>query len=269
MKKKLLTLLCVLTCVLGLTACGAESVPTAIEQNNMNNCETLAYYSLQLAMNYGSQASELFGSYNKEEMAEIYSELIYNTTGQIAPEAELGAFNGLLTTYAQMESDMGGVKDFGDFTSEVNGKEIVVSIPVYGNECDGIITFTFSNDIFCRFKEGECTAKTSLKQKLEEAGTHMGTAALNTLLGMGSVFIVLILIIFIISSFELLKKDDKKKEVKKVEAPSNVSEAEVELADDSELVAVITAAIAAFESANGGSSDGFVVRSIKKANRRK
>ena len=41
-----------------------------------------------------------------------------------------------------------------------------------------------------------------------------------------------------------------------------------ELTDDTELVAVIMAAISAYESANGGSADGFVVRSIRRANRR-
>ena len=43
-----------------------------------------------------------------------------------------------------------------------------------------------------------------------------------------------------------------------------------ELADDSELVAVISAAIAAYEADNGSaSSDGFVVRSIRKVNKSK
>ena len=44
-----------------------------------------------------------------------------------------------------------------------------------------------------------------------------------------------------------------------------VEEEEEDLTDDLELVAVITAAIAASENTSG---DGFVVRSIKKANKR-
>ena len=43
-------------------------------------------------------------------------------------------------------------------------------------------------------------------------------------------------------------------------------EEEEELADDTELVAVIAAAIAAYE---GTSTDGFQVRSIKRANTKK
>ena len=45
---------------------------------------------------------------------------------------------------------------------------------------------------------------------------------------------------------------------------------EAEEMDDTELVAVISAAIAAYEADNGSaSSDGFVVRSIRKVNKSK
>ena len=55
---------------------------------------------------------------------------------------------------------------------------------------------------------------------------------------------------------------------KTVPAPVAVEEPEEEeLADDGELVAVIAAAIAAYEGSAG--TDGFVVRSIKKSNANK
>lgn len=107
-------------------------------------------------------------------------------------------------------------------------------------------------------------------------GSMMKTAGLNTLLGMGMVFVVLVLIIFIISLFEFIPKIQKKQAEKKAakEAAKNVSSQAVEntiaqiiekeeneLCDDLELVAVISAAIAAYE---GTGADGFVVRSIKK-----
>ena len=111
-------------------------------------------------------------------------------------------------------------------------------------------------------------ANTSFAQKMRAAGKQMGTAGLNTLLGMGSVFIVLILICLIISTFTLLNKKDKKKpETNKPVNNPTPAPVEEELSDDTELVAVITAAICAYEGA--GSSDGFVVRSIRKVNRRR
>lgn len=100
----------------------------------------------------------------------------------------------------------------------------------------------------------------------------IGRALLNTVMGMGTVFIVLIFIAWVISLFKYLNKPVKKVETQETAAPVNnvvtqIEEPE-ELSDDSELVAVITAAIAAYESAAGGvSNSGFRVRSIKRARR--
>ncbi len=106
-------------------------------------------------------------------------------------------------------------------------------------------------------------------------GEKMEKAALNTLMGMGTVFVVLIFMTYLFSLFKYISKfenmlkakREKGKEVEK-EVVSEVSEAneveeDEELVDDLELVAVITAAIAASENT---SADGLVVRSIKRAN---
>jgi len=106
-------------------------------------------------------------------------------------------------------------------------------------------------------------------------GELMQNAALNTLLGMGTVFVVLILIAFIISLFKYISQFEAKLKEKKentVDTAKAVDNAVAQIieteqnaaADDLELVAVISAAIAAYESANGNSGDGYVVRSIKK-----
>lgn len=94
-----------------------------------------------------------------------------------------------------------------------------------------------------------------------------GRALMNTLIGMGTVFIVLIFISFIISLFKYINKADTKKPIETAPAPvvpviEEAEEPEEELVDDTELVAVITAAIAAYA---GTSSEGFQVRSIKRA----
>lgn len=266
MKKKFLAMMCVLACVLSLTACGSEPVEyTDYETSLTSKCESLAYTSLMIAANYSAVKDQL-PSLNKEEMATLYSKEM-EFAGYEEAAAEFGAFDGLISTYGQMESDMGGLKEngIGDITSEISGKEILVSIKISGNTCDGQVDFIFSNDLFTRFKEGNCVANTSFSQKMDEAGKHMGDAALNTVLGMGTVFFMLIFISLIISLFVVFKKDNKKTETK---APvvNDAPEVTENLADDTELVAVIMAAISAFEG--NSSTDGFVVRSIKKANRR-
>lgn len=103
----------------------------------------------------------------------------------------------------------------------------------------------------------------------EDLGEAMARAGLNTLIGMGTVFVVLILISMIINGFAVIpklqkafsKKADEGQSVKENAAPTvQAEEPAVDETDDLELVAVITAAIAASEGA--ASTDGFVVRSI-------
>lgn len=107
-------------------------------------------------------------------------------------------------------------------------------------------------------------------------GETMEYALLNTLLGIGIVFIVLILISTIISLFKYISKAEAAIKGRKsvVETPQAVTEVsteqdEVNLVDDLELVAVITAAIEAYEEANGNPvpENGLFVRSIRKVNK--
>lgn len=100
-------------------------------------------------------------------------------------------------------------------------------------------------------------------------GEKLAKAGMNTLMGMGIVFLVLIFISILISCFKYINAFENKKKAAvpapaapaPVPAPVPVTEEE-ELADDLELVAVITAAIAAYDNT---SADGLVVRSIKRA----
>ncbi|MCR5279845.1 MAG: OadG family protein [Lachnospiraceae bacterium] len=272
MKRKIAALICAIALTFGLTACGSTENYNSLQEQKVSSAENLANMILQLVQAVGNQetVSELTRSYNKEELRAVCQNA-FQSNFQYSVEADLGAFDGLLTSYAQMAEDMGGEPTMGPSKSKVVGKEIIVTFVMYGSNCDGEVVFTFSNDVFTRFKSGAASAKTTFAQKMNAAGRQMGNAGLNTLLGMGSVFIVLILISLIISSFSLLNRKDSKKETKAVPASVAAAPAAVteELVDDSELVAVITAAICAYESANGGSADGFVVRSIRKANRRR
>ena len=96
--------------------------------------------------------------------------------------------------------------------------------------------------------------------------TTVSQAGFNTLLGMGTVFVVLILMSFIIYCFRLIpfitgifSKNEKDEKMPLEEAFA----AEKAPQDDLEIVAVITAAIAAAQKT---SADSFVVRNIKRRN---
>lgn len=86
--------------------------------------------------------------------------------------------------------------------------------------------------------------------------------------GMGTVFAILILISIIISLFKFINKEPKSsnKEVEKVVTNTNSqpSVAEVEVQDDLELIAVITAAIAASLETT---TDQLQVKSFRRINK--
>jgi sodium pump decarboxylase gamma subunit len=100
-------------------------------------------------------------------------------------------------------------------------------------------------------------------------GEKLASAGLNTLLGMGMAFAVLIIIALVISAFPLIGKlAEKKPETDKAITKQSMENVTAQIADkedlseDAELVAVIAAAIAAYEGS--ASTDGYVVRSIRK-----
>ena len=103
-------------------------------------------------------------------------------------------------------------------------------------------------------------------------GEILKKAGMNTILGMGTVFIVLIFISLVIYCFNFIPgnraKQEEEKPESKPKAPKKPGKkpagapAGGNLVDDKELVAAITAAICAY---TGASSEGFVVRSIKRA----
>ena len=101
-------------------------------------------------------------------------------------------------------------------------------------------------------------------------GAKMASAGANTLMGMGTVFAVLIFISLIISCFKGYSKitearanKNKKANITTEEDKSETVSANetVDVSDDLELIAVIASAIAASENT---STDSFVVRSIRR-----
>lgn len=99
----------------------------------------------------------------------------------------------------------------------------------------------------------------------------LATAGMNTILGISIVFVMLVLISLIISLLKFVNKADSKP--KATAAPASVAAPAapvvVEQTDDLELIAVITAAIHAYEAAQGNDvpADSLVVRSIRKVNK--
>lgn len=192
-----------------------------------------------------------------------------------------------------------------DATISEDGANVLVDVVAVYESRDVIYSFVYEKNPEADY--AELMQQNVLPYKVKEVvatpdytfGEKMGKAGANTLMGMGTVFVVLIFISLIIAQFERINKavivlagyleDVKaKRAAKKAEKMAakeeNVQETVVENKtsskeksvvaapavsnpmDDSQLVAVITAAIVASSVANGG-TDKLVVRSIRKVRR--
>ena len=256
-KKFLMTLL-MLTCVFALTACGEKKAMSDFQKQKVDEAQWRAEQVVSgiKELVLSGEAPRILEDYDNMELGYMFSSDTFNFEGK--------AIRSALTSFQSGIEKMGGIKEFGAPESKIDGDTIVVKIPVTGEKATGSVELIFTNDIFYSLKS--CTLNID-----ESVSDLMIKAALNTVLGMGTVFAVLILISWIISMLSFVNKfqeEPKKKEAPAqtaapASAPASVEEADEELADDEELVAVIAAAIAAYE---GTSADGFRVRSIRRAN---
>ena len=235
--KKILLVLGMITCIFGLTACGEKAEEIApmmsaadAEMLGQNVVETINQYVVQQAQDQVQDAITKSAVESWEKAA-----------------VDMGNYVGIISTESDIKEDEG-----------------VIDVTVEGSSRNAVVEIVFDN------KAGITGISTNVQYSF---GEKMEKAVLNTLLGMGTVFVILILISFIISTFgqipkiqaKLSKKPNKKEEIKAEAVDNTIAQIieKEELSDDLELVAVISAAIAASEGA--ACAEGFVVRSIRRA----
>ena len=158
-------------------------------------------------------------------------------------------------------SDLGAYNGVTDHKVEIGSDEAIVEASVSGADHNAVVTLIIND-------QGSLSSITvNVERSMSEL---MLNAALNTLMGMGTVFIILILISLLIGCFKFIpqiqeKFSKKNKQPAAAPAAAPVVAAPVEEEEetsDEELIAVIAAAIAASEGST--STDGFVVRSIRR-----
>lgn len=259
--KKWIALVCMITCIFGLTACGNEVVLTEYEQQKVSSAENEAVSTvIPVFLKYAGQEDKSgWDELTVEELAyavEMQDHLLVNGY----------AFKSGVESFESALETIGAVSGTGSVESVIDDDQIIVHVQVQGAKKNAEAEVIFSNDIFLNLESVALNPESSM-------GELMGRAVLNTVIGMGTVFIVLILISMIISGFKVIPSIQAKFAAKKQtaqsaptvsETPQAVQES-VDESDDLELVAVIAAAVAACEGA--ASTDGFVVRSIRKVNR--
>lgn len=202
-----------------------------------------------------------FQSWNQTDFQE------YIDSGVITDEALLEQYTG----WQEIKGQIGEFKEAGDSTvEEIENTVAVTQTGVYEN---GTVNFTVTFDKTL-VEQDAASAVMSIDAKLPDGdagGANMAKAGMNTLMGMGIVFLALIFISLVISLLKYVpallerkKKDETEPEALPADSVS-VPVVEENVTDDTELVAVITAAIMALRAEEGhGDGSGFTVRSIRR-----
>ncbi len=237
MKKKISLILGMCLVMLSLTACGED--PKKVDYNGYS------YNQLQEELQNTAEALVAMS----DEEAEQY---------KIMEGEQYKTLINMVTRWQEATDDVGEYKELGEFSITKSGKTLTCEQEVVFEERPVVLTYVFT---YYNMELDDITV-----DPVQTLGEKMANAGLNTLMGMGVVFIVLILISLIIYCFKVFPYLEQKRQAKNTAVPvvENDKEQEnvpVAAQDDLELVAVIAAAIAA---STGTSTDDFVVRSIKR-----
>lgn len=243
--KRLLVVLCILTFAVSLCACGKED--TSLKYDEATLVPEITQYVMYALPQMSVESIKANEASLDDETFEMYMKAAESYEKARAEIGDIASVDGV-----ELSSDEKAIIALANVTG-TTGKTAQIETVIDKRMSIQSITVNVNRSF----------------------GELMQNAALNTLLGMGTVFIVLILIAFIISLFKYISeieaklKEKKEKTVDTAKAVDNAVAQIIETeqnaaADDLELVAVISAAIAAYEAANGNSGDGYVVRSIKK-----
>ena len=235
MKKKLALLFCMLSCILMLAGC------SLVRENENFDKKTLE-----------TQTDEFVASWFAQDFQAIID--TYQAQMDETTLAQYQEFVALKKKYVNVKEKVSTTFTITQESATVNETWLCE------NDKKVVISLTFDETGAIQVDE---TGMYSLKfEDYKTMGQKMQKAGLNTIMCMAIVFAVLIFISLLIRCFGFLSIFEKKS-ADKSPAPAVVESAPVaeeNLADDLELVAVITAAIAAASETE--SADGLVVRSI-------
>jgi len=246
--KGLLLALCMVFSIVGLTGCGSDAVlkddVKTLTEDQVASYKTSAAQTIQTVVGFSDEDIEQFLS-------------------QVTDAFSVSA----VESWKGIKEEVGGFQEITEQAVEENGTETTIISRVVFENATANATFLLDRSSgMDQPVDLSFSVNYSLAETMEQAG-------LNTLMGIGIVFLMLLFLSFLISQFKHIakleekftKKEEKAAPVASAPAPAQPEEAE-ELVDDGELVAVIAAAIAASENT---STDSFVVRSIKKSNARR
>ncbi len=246
--RKLLVLVCMFACIFGLTACGSER-----DKKTSNKNITLDDETKQKLIEGFQEELKFLNTYTDDQLQDLIDLGLYPDEGV-----------SIINSYMTVSDDLGSLKSIDASEITTTQDNVIVKLEA---------TYAFRKMTCTTIYDADGNWISTKFEPAYTFGEKMSKAGMNTVIGLITVFAVLIGISFLISLFKFINVFENKRREKKTESAKAVDntiaqivEKEEAAADDLELVAVITAAIAAAE---GTGSDGLVVRSIRKVNKGK
>ena len=252
MKKKISLVVAVLVLVLGLAGCGNAKTVSYDKDTLIQSCDAV-FDIIESGSITSDQITEM-SDWNQGYLMAQFE----NQTGV---QMEADTFATALEGWKASLEECGDYESHKDYEFEASSTGVTVTAPATFSDRSADLEFVFDENM--TLESFTVNAHYGMSEILEKAG-------LNTLLGMGTVFVMLIFMSFIISLIKYVPAllngtSKKKKEEAPKAAPAPAVAAAVEEAeemDDTELVAVIAAAIAAYQSEGG--TGNLVVRKIQR-----
>ena len=251
---------------------GWEAQYPAIEAQVEQQLKTLSGMSVE-------QVEQLITSYNREinlGVRDIANSMKVSNELTPTDDTTMATVKMLRNWYGMMDScgEFEGVEEYtADMTDNVMTLDLKTKY-AQAEKDDAQVNVKFTYDL-------NRNVTLMSWDLIDSFGTSIKRAALNTVIGLGTVFIVLLFLSFVISQIhwipDIIDGRKKSKEAALAAAPAaapaapaapavrEIPQEAAQETDDLELVAVITAAIAASQQAP---ADGFVVRSIRRRGRK-
>ncbi len=262
MKRKLFAVLAAVLCLGSLAGCASQS-----------SDESAMDPTMEAAVIRGAQAivQELAAAYDDGTINQLIENYDYTGNSDMVT---------ILQSWNSNQEEVGSLVQINGATAVYEDRQYMAEVDAVFERCPVDVTITYDRQ--GAITNLECSPQYSVAD-------NMTRAAIHTVIGMGTVFIVLIFISFLISCFKYINAWEKRhnaggqeagEQAQCVPAPAAAPAAAVEetdpaliagmmaviaaeenLVNDLELVAVITAAISAYTDTP---ADGLVVRSIKR-----
>ena len=265
MKKKIALMLS-LVILVAFAACGCGEDATEMDYNG---------YSFEDLYNVSASTIESLGEMTLEDMEEAYTDISenYSTYSASYSTETLDITLALYESWIAIVEELGEYLDYDtdSFTVTKAGSTLTTDMTVDFEDGSADFQLVYDYNDMSYPEDVAINENQTLGEKLQKA-------ALNTVISLAVVFCVLILISLVIYCFNIFPYLEERKKEKAAAAAAGqetgpqklvhpyeedepVAVAETAGTDDLELVAVITAAIAA---SMGTTTEGFVVRSIRR-----